>query len=173
MICVCAHQGTRRRLLPLLILRFESGRQHQVTHTQSPAMEYRTVVQRKSYESSKMTVRTEPRLDRANRRLGMMAYPYQVQDIPIYQVRPSRLRPLGPRDFAKIAVVSESMKAVGQLKPIFVSERLSDGSYRVVHGRHRLEAARRLGWQTIRCYVRTDPFHVPFSPGRYMLQGSW
>jgi uncharacterized ParB-like nuclease family protein len=86
-----------------------------------------------------------------------------VQDIPIRQIRPSRLlllRPLGPMDFAKIAELSESMKAVGQLRPILVSERLSDGSYEVVSGIHRLEAGKRLGWQTIRCYVRTSLLDV-------------
>ena len=95
----------------------------------------------------------------------MMMYPFQIQDIPIYQVRVSRLHPpLGPRDFEKIAVLSESMRTVGQLEPIQVSERLSDGSYRVAHGQHRLEAAKRLGWQTIRCYVRTNPFDAAFPP---------
>ncbi len=96
--------------------------------------------------------------------------PDQVQDIPIHQIRPSRLlliRPLGPRDWAKIAELSESMKAVGQLQPILVSERLGDGSYEVVFGTHRYEACRRLGWQTIRCYVRTSLLDadVAFSPG--------
>ncbi len=95
----------------------------------------------------------------------MMTYPYQVQDIPIYQVRVTSLHPpLGARDFARIAVLSESMRTVGQLEPIQVSERLSDGSYRVAHGQHRLEAAKRLGWQTIRCYVRTNPLDVSFPP---------
>lgn len=85
--------------------------------------------------------------------------PDQVQDIPIRQIRPSRLlllRPLGPLDFAKITELSESMKSVGQLQPILVSERLSDGSYEVVSGIHRHEACKRLGLQTIRCYVRTN-----------------
>jgi sulfiredoxin len=96
--------------------------------------------------------------------------PDQVQDIPICQIRPSRLlllRPLGPIDFAKIAELSESMKAVGQLQPILVSERLSDGSYEVVSGNHRFEACKRLGWQTIRCYVRTSLLDVNMarSPG--------
>ena len=87
----------------------------------------------------------------------------QVQDIPIRQIRPSRLlylRPLGPRDAAKIAELSESMNAVGQLEPILLSERLSDGSYEVVLGNHRLEACKRLGWQIIRCYVRTSLLDV-------------
>jgi uncharacterized ParB-like nuclease family protein len=96
--------------------------------------------------------------------------PDQVQDIPIRQIRPSRLlllRPLGPLDFAKIAELSESMKSVGQLQPILVSERLSDGSYEVVSGTHRHEACKRLGWQTIRCYVRTNllDVNVTGSPG--------
>jgi uncharacterized ParB-like nuclease family protein len=94
----------------------------------------------------------------------------QVQDIPIRQIRPSRLlllRPLGPLDFAKIAELSESMKSVGQLQPILVSERLSDGSYEVVSGNHRFEACKRLGWQTIRCYVRTNLLDINMarSPG--------
>jgi len=86
-------------------------------------------------------------------------YHDQVQDIPISQIRPSRLlllRPLGPRDWAKIAELSESMKAAGQLQPILVSERLGDSSYEVVFGNHRFEACKMLGWQTIRCYVRTS-----------------
>jgi hypothetical protein len=96
--------------------------------------------------------------------------PDQVQNIPICQIRPSRLlllRPLGLRDFAKIAELSESMKAVGQLEPILVSERLGDGSYEVVFGTHRFEAAKRLSWQTIRCHVRTDLLDVNMacSPG--------
>jgi uncharacterized ParB-like nuclease family protein len=85
--------------------------------------------------------------------------PDQVQDIPIRQIRPSRLlrlRPLGSRDWSKIAELSESMRAVGQLQPILVSERLSDGSYEVVLGTHRLEACKMLGWQMIRCHVRAD-----------------
>ena len=89
----------------------------------------------------------------------MAMIPDQVQDIPIHQIRPSRLldiRPLGPRDWAKIVELSESMKAVGQLKPILVSERLSDGSYEVVLGTHRLEACKVLGSQKIRCHVKTN-----------------
>jgi len=117
-----------------------------------------------------MTVRTELKLDRAYRRLVIAMSQDQVQDIPIRQIRPSRLlllRPLGPLDFAKIIELSESMKSVGQLQPILVSERLSDGSYEVVSGNHRLEACKRLGWQTIRCYVRTSLLDVNMarSPG--------
>ncbi len=53
------------------------------------------------------------------------------------------------------------------MQPILVSERLSDGSYEVVSGNHRFEACKRLGWQTIRCYVRTNllDVNVTCSPG--------
>jgi uncharacterized ParB-like nuclease family protein len=89
--------------------------------------------------------------------------PDQIRDIPISQIRPSRLlllRRLGPQDFAKIAELSESMNAMGQLQPILVTERLSDGSFEVVSGNHRYEACKMLGWQTIRCYVRTSILDV-------------
>ncbi|MFH0848656.1 MAG: ParB N-terminal domain-containing protein [archaeon] len=96
--------------------------------------------------------------------------PDQIQDIPIRQIRTSRLlllRPLEHVDFAKIAELSESMMAVGQFEPILVSERLSDGSYEVVFGTHRLEAAKILGWQTIRCHIRTSllDVNIACSPG--------
>jgi uncharacterized ParB-like nuclease family protein len=101
--------------------------------------------------------------------------PDQVQDIPIRQIRPSRLlhlRPLGPRDWAKIAELSESMKALGQLQPILVSERLSDGSYEVVLGTHRLEACKTLGSQKIRCYVKTNPLDIDMAcPPRATPEG--
>jgi hypothetical protein len=56
------------------------------------------------------------------------------------------------------------MKSVGQLQPILVSEQLGDGSYEVVFGNHRLEASKRLGWQTIRCYARTNLLDVNLAP---------
>mgnify|MGYP002395520022 CR=1 FL=1 len=70
-------------------------------------------------------------------------------------------------DFAKIAELSESMRAVGQLQPILVSERLSDGTYEVVLGTHRIEACKRLGWQTIRCHVGANllDLDMAYSPG--------
>jgi hypothetical protein len=48
------------------------------------------------------------------------------------------------------------MNAMGQLQPILVTERLSDGSFEVVSGNHRYEACKMLGWPTIRCYLRTS-----------------
>jgi sulfiredoxin len=122
-----------------------------------------SIVQKKSYESSKMVVSTELKINRAYPRLVAAMTPDQVQDIPIHRIRSSRLlvlRPLGFRDAMKIAELSESMKALGQLQPILVSEQQSDGSYEVVSGNHRFEACKRLGWQTIRCYVRTSLHEV-------------
>jgi uncharacterized ParB-like nuclease family protein len=129
-----------------------------------------SIVQKKSYESSKMTVWTELEINPAYRRLVAAMNPDQVQDIPIRQIRPSRLlllRPLGPRDWAKIAELSESIRALGQLQPILVSERLSDGFYEVVLGTHRLEACKMVGSQTIRCHVKTNLLDVDMasSPG--------
>ena len=117
-----------------------------------------------------MRVGTILKLNRAYRGLVTTTSQDQVQDIPIRQIRPSRLlllRPLGPLDFAKIALLSESMRSVGQLQPILVSEQLSDGSYELVSGNHRFEASKRLGWQTVRCYVRTSLHNVNMtrSPG--------
>jgi sulfiredoxin len=122
-----------------------------------------SIIQKKSYQSSKMVVWSELRINRAYPRLVAAMTPDQVQDIPISQIRSSSLlalRPLGFRDAVKIAELSESMKAAGQLQPILVSEQLSDGSYEVVSGNHRFEACKRLGWQTIRCYVRTSLHEV-------------
>jgi uncharacterized ParB-like nuclease family protein len=135
-----------------------------------------SIVQKKSYESTRMTVSTELKINRAYARLVAAMTPDRVQDIPIRQIRPSRLlylRPLGPRDWAKIVELSESMKAVGQLKPILVSERLSDGSYEVVLGTHRLEACKALGSQKIRCYVKTNLLDIDtaYSP-RVAPEGS-
>ena len=129
-----------------------------------------SIVQRKSYESSKMTVPSELKLNRAYPRLVIAMSQDQIQDISIHQIRPSRLlslRPLRPQDVAKIVELSESMKAWGQLQPILVSERSDDGSYEVVFGNHRLEAAKMLGWQTIRCHVRTSlhDANTAHSPG--------
>lgn len=54
-----------------------------------------------------------------------------------------RLRPLGD-----VATLAESMRQIGQLNPINI---LPDGT--LVAGYHRLEAARLLGWDTIRAIV--------------------
>jgi N6-adenosine-specific RNA methylase IME4 len=53
-----------------------------------------------------------------------------------------------PLDEAKVAELAASIAAVGLLQPIVVTD-----TYGLVAGRHRLEAARRLGWQTLPAHV--------------------
>jgi ParB family chromosome partitioning protein len=54
-----------------------------------------------------------------------------------------------------IDAIAESMKTVGQLQDILLCERLGHG-YWVVAGHHRLEAARKLKWDTVRCTILED-----------------
>jgi N6-adenosine-specific RNA methylase IME4/ParB-like chromosome segregation protein Spo0J len=52
-----------------------------------------------------------------------------------------------------VDAIAESMKAQGQLQPIVVRERPGGRGYWLIAGRHRLEAAKKLKWETIRCEV--------------------
>lgn len=57
-----------------------------------------------------------------------------------------------------LAVLTESMNAIGLQCPIIVKRTTSDDGVQVhtlVAGRHRLEAARRLGWTHIDCIVKS------------------
>src|SRR5664279_5773425 len=70
-------------------------------------------------------------------------------------VNPGRLRKLQPDLVDKIA---ESMEKVGQLASILVVLRNNTGTvcgldYVLVAGRHRLEAAKKLKWKSIRCTI--------------------
>lgn len=51
-----------------------------------------------------------------------------------------------------IEAITASYKEFGQVKPIVVTEN-GDGRYIVIAGNHQLEAARRLGWDSIACTV--------------------
>jgi ParB family chromosome partitioning protein len=59
-----------------------------------------------------------------------------------------RLRCLSAADVEQLA---DSMRELGLLQPIAVKQ--ADGGYRLVAGRHRLEAAKVLGWRTIPAIV--------------------
>lgn len=61
--------------------------------------------------------------------------------------------PKGRRDIRPEAVgdLARSMQQIGLLSPIGV--RVVDGKARLVYGGHRLEAARKLGWDTIDCHL--------------------
>lgn len=54
-------------------------------------------------------------------------------------------------DDSKIASLADSFAALGQLQPITVAK--YDGMYKLVAGLHRLEAAKRIGWQTIEASI--------------------
>src|SRR5208282_1193497 len=59
----------------------------------------------------------------------------------------------GGRDLQddKVMDIAASMQRIGMLSPIGV--RMVDGNRRLVYGRHRLAAARSLGWTEIECHV--------------------
>lgn len=54
-------------------------------------------------------------------------------------------------DESKVRTIADSFAAIGQLQPITVVR--DDGMYRLVAGLHRLEAAKRIGWQTIEATI--------------------
>jgi len=54
-------------------------------------------------------------------------------------------------DENKVRTIADSFAAIGQLQPITVVR--YDGMYRLVAGLHRLEAAKRIGWQTIEATI--------------------
>ena len=70
-------------------------------------------------------------------------------------------------DAATVAMLAESMAAVGLLNPIIVAHHIrhsgpvSISAYQVIAGRHRLEAARKLAWSEIDAVVvDLDPAHA-------------
>jgi ParB/RepB/Spo0J family partition protein len=68
-------------------------------------------------------------------------------------IPPNRSRAL---QSAKVDEIAESIKAIGQLQNITlrrIQTRAPGHRYELIAGQHRLEAARKLGWATIRCIV--------------------
>jgi ParB family chromosome partitioning protein len=55
----------------------------------------------------------------------------------------------------KVAELVEPMREVGLINPITVKP-FSDGGYLLLAGRHRLHAAKKLKWASIRCVVRDN-----------------
>ena len=77
---------------------------------------------------------------------------YQISEIALTDIRVfKRLRPLEP---ARVEALAASMGSEGLLHPIVV--RRSPEGYHLILGRHRLEAARQLNWQTIRASIFFD-----------------
>jgi ParB-like chromosome segregation protein Spo0J len=77
---------------------------------------------------------------------------YQISEVALDNIRVfKRLRPLEP---VLVETLTASMKKEGLRHPIAV-RRTAEG-YHLVLGRHRLEAARQLKWQTIRASIFFD-----------------
>jgi ParB/RepB/Spo0J family partition protein len=77
---------------------------------------------------------------------------YETREVALTDIRVfRRLRPLEP---ALVETLAASMKETGLLHPIAV--RQTPEGYHLVLGRHRLEAARQLKWQTIRASIFFD-----------------
>jgi ParB-like chromosome segregation protein Spo0J len=77
---------------------------------------------------------------------------YQMSEVALADIRVfKRLRPL---EAARVEALAASMEAEGLRHPIVV--RRTPEGYHLVLGRHRLEAARRLKWQTIRASIFFD-----------------
>jgi ParB-like chromosome segregation protein Spo0J len=77
---------------------------------------------------------------------------YETREVALTDIRVfRRLRPLEP---ALVEALAASMRAEGLRHPIAV--RRSPEGYHLILGRHRLEAARQLKWQTIRASIFFD-----------------
>ena len=77
---------------------------------------------------------------------------YQISEVALADIRVfKRLRPLEP---GLVEALAASMEAEGLRHPIVV--RRTPEGYHLVLGRHRLEAARKLRWQTIPATVFFD-----------------
>jgi ParB-like chromosome segregation protein Spo0J len=77
---------------------------------------------------------------------------YQISEVALTDITVfKRLRPL---ELARVEALAASMRAEGLRHPI-VLRRTSEG-YHLILGRHRLEAARQLKWQTIRASIFFD-----------------
>ena len=77
---------------------------------------------------------------------------YETREVALTDIKVfKRLRPLEP---AAVEALAASMKEEGLRHPIAV-RRTSQG-YHLILGWHRLEAARKLKWQTIRAFIFFD-----------------
>ena len=82
----------------------------------------------------------------------------ETVEVSIDQIHSSKLM-LRPADENCVHEISKSMASIGLVEPILVRP-LVGGGFEVVDGHHRLLAATKLGWATIRCRI------VPMDDGR-------
>jgi hypothetical protein len=93
--------------------------------------------------------------DRLTTKHTVCANDWRIEELDIDQI----VIPQDGRSVDRKALdrMVESMRAVGLLSPIIVCE-TEDGSLELVVGRHRIAAARALGWSKIACRIeRMDP----------------
>ena len=81
---------------------------------------------------------------------------YPVRDIALTSINlslhPNRLRELRPK---KVAEIANSMEEIGLINPITVWQK-PHGGYQLLAGEHRLHAAMKLKWKSIKCFVCDD-----------------
>ncbi len=77
----------------------------------------------------------------------------QVRDIPLQDIDTNQSQPRKAFDEASLQELAQSIKEVGLLQPILVSEHRN--RYRIVAGERRFRAARLAGLQSVPCIVRT------------------
>jgi ParB-like nuclease domain len=89
-----------------------------------------------------------------------MSKPEELGNYPIREIALSgicdfpgdRMRKL---DANKVAEIAKSMEEVGLIQPVTVRPQPGLGYY-LIAGQHRLHAAKKLKWQSIKCHVRDD-----------------
>jgi len=71
-----------------------------------------------------------------------------ISDLPVADITVShRLRPVGE---AGVEAIVSSIQELGVMKDALHVRRMKDGQFVLIAGGHRLEAARRMGWETVR-----------------------
>jgi ParB family chromosome partitioning protein len=75
----------------------------------------------------------------------------EVIDLPVVSIRASNLNPRKEFDENHLTELSESLREDGQWNPIIV--RRVDGFYELIAGECRLRAAKKLGWDRIKCNI--------------------
>lgn len=75
----------------------------------------------------------------------------EVIDLPVELIRASSLNPRKEFDENHLAELSDSLREDGQWNPIIV--RRVDGLYELIAGECRLRAAKKLGWDRIKCNI--------------------
>jgi len=73
----------------------------------------------------------------------------KIKEISVKSIRLGDHRPINKR---KLAAISESMREIGLKTPITVRQK-KNGALVLIAGQHRLEAAKRLGWKEIDCFI--------------------